>query len=197
MSATLEQIDPKVLQDSRDFCHMLTRRAAKNFYYGLKLMPASKRSAMYALYAYMRLVDDIADEPDGRTMEQRIEDLNVWREKTHAAFDGEVPDGQPLWPAFAELVQQCSIPRKIFDDMIDGQAQDLHPATIRTFQDLHDYCYRVASVVGLGQYLCLGFSGGRCLRSPRRRPRHRLSVDQCIARSGRRCPAWPLLSSRR
>ena len=57
--------DVEGLARSRAYCRDLTRREAKNFYYGLKLLPEPKRSAMYALYAYMRLVDDIADAEDG------------------------------------------------------------------------------------------------------------------------------------
>lgn len=173
MSATLGQIDPQLLQESRAYCHGLTRRAARNFYYGLKLMPEPKRSAMYALYAYMRMVDDIADEPDGRSVQQRLDELALWKEKTHAALDGDVPNGQPLWPAFAELGRHFSIPRKIFDDMIEGQAQDLNPATFHTFQDLHDYCYRVASVVGLASIYVWGFEGGSATEA--------LAVDRGIA----------------
>src|ERR1700742_1263667 len=68
--------DPETMARSRDYCRDLTKREAKNFYYGLKLLPEPKRSAMYALYAYMRLVDDIADEEaDKRTLAQRSEDL--------------------------------------------------------------------------------------------------------------------------
>ena len=54
-----------------------TRTQARNFYYGLKLLPEPKRSAMFALYAYMRLVDDIADQEDGRTIQQRMGDLDA------------------------------------------------------------------------------------------------------------------------
>jgi phytoene synthase len=173
MSAMVSQIDPARLQSSRDYCHELTRRAAKNFYYGLKLMPEPKRSAMYALYAYMRLVDDIADEPDGRTVQQRIGDLNTWREKTHAAFEGDVPGGEQLWPAFAELVRNFQIPRKIFDEMIEGQAHDLEPTPINTFEDLRLYCYRVASVVGLASIYVWGFQGGQGTEA--------LAIDRGIA----------------
>ena len=173
MSVTLEQIDPRALQASRDYCHALTRKAARNFYYGLKLMPEPKRSAMYALYAYMRLVDDIADEPDGRSVPQRIADLEAWRAKTHAALDGAVPAGEPVWPAFAELARGFRIPARYFDEMIGGQAQDLHPAAFKCFQDLHDYCYRVASVVGLASIYVWGFEGGSATEA--------LAVDRGIA----------------
>ncbi len=67
------------LEQSRAYCEQLTRQAAKNFYYGLRLLPEPKRSAMFALYAYMRLVDDIADEEDGRDVSQRQQELDAWR----------------------------------------------------------------------------------------------------------------------
>ena len=173
MSVTVGQIDPALLRASRDYCHELTRKAARNFYYGLKLMPEPKRSAMYALYAYMRLVDDIADEPDGRSIPQRLADLEAWRVQTHAALDGAVPEGAPVWPAFAELARNFRIPAKFFDEMIAGQAQDLHPAAFTNFQDLHDYCYRVASVVGLASIYVWGFAGGSATEA--------LAVDRGIA----------------
>lgn len=78
-------------EQSREYCEHLTKQAAKNFYYGLKLLPEPKRSAMFALYAYMRLVDDIADDEDGRSLPQRLESLENWRQATHAAIgDGTV-----------------------------------------------------------------------------------------------------------
>lgn len=159
-------LDPDALQKSQAYCQELTRREAKNFYYGLKLLPEPKRSAMYALYAYMRLVDDIADdESNGRTVEQRKADLDQWEQLTHqaiaAAETGEgLPRGHILWPAFSAMIRKYKVPTKIFDDMIAGQRQDLEPVAIGTFQELYDYCYRVASVVGLASVYVWGFEGG-------------------------------------
>ena len=153
-------LDPALLARSRAYCAKLTKQAAKNFYYGLKLLPEPKRSAMYALYGYMRLVDDIADDETHRTAEQRLADLQQWRECTHAAFAGQPPKGHILWPAFADLVQRFQIPAKLFDDMIDGQRQDMTAATFTTFADLHAYCYRVASVVGLASLYVWGVKKG-------------------------------------
>src|SRR5436305_7539999 len=84
MSTTLSMTQSLALGHSRAYCEQLTKAKAKNFYYGLKLLPEPKRSAMFALYAYMRLVDDIADEDDGRTIPQRLDDLEAWRQQTHA-----------------------------------------------------------------------------------------------------------------
>jgi phytoene synthase len=152
------------LISSRRFCERLTKSAARNFYYGLKLLPEPKRSAMFALYAYMRLVDDIADDEDHRTHDQRVEDLETWRQQTHEAMAGKLPpavvDEHELWPAFAEIVRRHALPAFIFDEVIAGQRQDLEPICFHTFKELHKYCYRVAGVVGLASIYVWGFEGG-------------------------------------
>src|SRR6202451_3106727 len=120
--------DLSILARSRAFCEQLTRARARNFYYGLKLLPEPKRSAMFALYAYMRLVDDIADDDDGRSVDQRLADLEAWRLQTHAVLDGNLPDTtHNLWPALADMVWQNQLPARIFDEVIAGQRQDLQP----------------------------------------------------------------------
>ena len=157
MTATLATTESSLAQ-SRDYCRNLTRRAARNFYYGLKLLPEPKRSAMYALYAYMRLVDDIADDTsNGRTVDQRRADLDQWHAHTREALAGDPPKSHILWPAFADLIATYHIPSELFDDMIEGQRQDLAPAPFATFAQLHEYCYRVASVVGLASIYVWGF----------------------------------------
>ena len=156
------------LSKSRAYCRDLTRREARNFYYGLKLLPEPKRSAMYALYAYMRLVDDIADdEGNGRTVERRRMELDQWEGLTHQAVDaaakgenGEGPRGHILWPAFTDMVREYRVPAKVFEDMIAGQRQDLEPVAIEHFEALREYCYRVASVVGVASLYVFGFQGG-------------------------------------
>src|SRR5260221_9177385 len=105
---------------------------------------------MFALYAYMRHVDDIADDDDGRSHEQKIAELETWRGQTHAAINGNLNgDSHALWPAFAEMVRTYRVPATIFDDVIAGQEQDLRPLEFVNFEQLREYCYRVAGTVGL------------------------------------------------
>jgi phytoene synthase len=154
------------LEESREFCQQLTRREARNFYYGLRLLPEPKRSAMYALYAYMRLLDDIADADDGRSLRQRLEDVNAWQEMTRDALEGRFPDrtaangAHRLWPAFVEMAQRHGVPSECFEDAIAGQRQDLEPVRFQTFADLREYCRRVAGVVGVASIYIWGFEGG-------------------------------------
>ncbi|HWB53042.1 MAG TPA: phytoene/squalene synthase family protein [Tepidisphaeraceae bacterium] len=147
---------------SRQYCKQITRQQARNFYYGLMLLAEPKRSALFALYAYMRQLDDLADEEDGRSQEQRLADLDNFKRLTHAVFAGRVPDEGPadLWPAFADMVHTYELPLRIFDDAILGQRQDVLGTTFQTFDELYEYCYRVAGTVGLASVYIWGFEGG-------------------------------------
>src|SRR3954447_4218130 len=94
------------LAASRLRCAQITRSQARNFYYGLKLLPEPKRSDMFALYAYMRLADDIADADDRRSLRQRLDDLDAWQERTRDVLAGQNGDvdpatdtGREIWPA--------------------------------------------------------------------------------------------------
>jgi phytoene synthase len=154
--------NPAQVARSRRYCAELTRAAARNFYYGLKLLPEPKRSAMFALYAYMRIVDDITDDDDGATVAQREHELQRWQELTRRALAGRMlaGEGHDIWPAFAETVRRYEIPGEIFDEVIAGQTQDLRPIRFRDFDQLYEYCYRVAGVVGLASIRVWGYRGG-------------------------------------
>jgi len=166
--------DPPDLGKSIAYCRRITQSQAKNFYYALRLLPEPKRSAMFVLYAYMRLVDDIADAEDGRAAQQRSEQLDVFQQQTRAALAGQLPDERcPLWPAFVDMVHRCRMPGELFDEMIAGQRQDLHPLRVRCFDELRQYCYRVASIVGLASIRIWGYEGGQ--------QTERLAIDRGIA----------------
>lgn len=162
------------LAESHDYCAALTKREARNFYYGLKLLPPPKRNAMFALYAYMRLVDDIADGLDGHTLAQRLDSLDAWNDATQSALAaGNPPDGHLLWPAFIEMVKTHGVPHHVFRDVIAGQRHDLESPIIQTFEELREYCYRVAGVVGIASIYIWGFEGGPKTES--------LAIDRGIA----------------
>jgi phytoene synthase len=129
-------------------CREVTRNRARNFYYGLKLSPEPQRSALYAVYAWMRAADDIVDgmanAPAGATMSQ----LDDFRAATDAALAGR-PGDAPLWIGLAHTAERFRLPPEHFHGMLDGQLDDLAQGTHETFDQLRNYCYRVASTVGL------------------------------------------------
>lgn len=143
--------------ESYAHCVAIARARAKNFYYSFLVLPKQKRLAMCAVYAFMRQCDDLSDEA-GATQEALVQ----WREQLDLALDGEMPL-HPLWPAFADTVARYRIPRAYLYDMIEGVASDLSFTQPQSFQDLYQYCYRVAGVVGLTITHIFGFQHARAL----------------------------------
>ena len=139
------------LEASQEYCRDVAKKRARNFYYSFVLLTPARKNAMCAVYAFMRYCDDLSDEPGAtRTAMDR------WREALTEALAGR-PDASPVWPAFLDAVERYKIPHEYFFDMIEGVASDLEPRTIHTFAELYQYCYRVASVVGLTTIHIFGF----------------------------------------
>jgi 15-cis-phytoene synthase len=145
------------LQRSYDYCKHVAKTQAKNFYYSFTVLPPEKKAAMCAVYAFMRYSDDISDE--AALEADRHDLLPGWRAALDRAFAGDYGDSRIL-PAFHDVATRCNIPKQFFHDLIDGAEMDLTHTRYETFEDLYQYCYRVASVVG---FVCIhvwGFSGG-------------------------------------
>jgi 15-cis-phytoene synthase len=139
------------LDESYAYCRAVAKKRARNFYYSFVLLPPEKKNAMCAIYAFMRYCDDLSDEP-GATRAA----MNRWRQALTDALAGH-PDENPSWPGFLDSVARYTIPHEYFYEMIEGVASDLTPRTIATFEQLYEYCYRVASVVGLTIVHIFGF----------------------------------------
>jgi phytoene synthase len=146
------------LAGSYDYCRNLARVAARNFYYGFRLLPNDKRDALCALYAFMRGVDDISDEA-GEIPEKRRR-LAERRAEMDRALAGEIA-GNPVWPAFRDTVERYKIPVRYLHDLISGAEMDLTVQTYETFEGLREYCYRVAGTVGLCCVHVFGFTDPR------------------------------------
>lgn len=132
---------------SKAYCRDLTRRTAGNFGYSFWALPADQHQGMNALYAFLRLTDDIGDDPH-RDLVTRRDDLDRWRRDLQSALAGQFPE-HPVWPAVVDLIQGFEIPVKHLFAVIDGVEMDLTPHTFATFDDLSQYCYHVAGAVGL------------------------------------------------
>jgi phytoene synthase len=148
-------------------CESIARREARNFYYGFRLLPRPRRLAMCALYAFLRISDDIADEPgDASDAARRLSD---WRSDLDAALatpGATIPDRSPIWPSLSDTVRRYQIPSSYLHAALDGVGMDLHPRSYATFEDLRGYCYLVASAVGLSCLHIWGYrsEGGRAER---------------------------------
>ncbi|UCD75197.1 MAG: phytoene/squalene synthase family protein [Phycisphaerales bacterium] len=153
------------------YCREVTRRRARNFYYGLKLLPEPQRSALYAVYAWMRRADDLVDETgiDPQEAHRRIEDL---RRSTVEALAGRARSDDYVLVGLKEVQSRFDVPIEHFHEMLDGQLDDLTGRTYQTFDELREYCRRVASSVGI---ICISIWGYDDDRAPE------LAVDRGIA----------------
>jgi len=133
---------PIPLAESYRRCRAITRAANSSFPLAFRLLPRPKRRAMDALYAFMRVSDDLADDPGADAAA-----LLAWRESLTAALAGRYT--HPVHPALHHAVGRFGIPPRFLFDVLDGVAADLEPVRVATFAELYPYCYRVASVVGL------------------------------------------------
>jgi phytoene synthase len=143
------------LAQSYALCDRVARRHAANFYPAFRLLARPKRRAMCALYAFMRVADDIADGPG--TAEQKGHKLAAWRDDLRAALDGHARHF--LLPALRDTVQRFAIPARYLEAVVDGVAMDLGPLCFRHFGELYRYCFHVASAVGLACIHVWGFHG--------------------------------------
>jgi 15-cis-phytoene synthase len=162
---------PLQLRAAYGVCRHIARSAAKNFYYGFLVLPVHKRNALSAVYAFMRHADDISDDPSIPVQERR-DKLDEWINALRRVVAG-VPTDDPVLFALADSQKLYKIPIELLEKLVYGTAMDvprpsvaLKPALgegsmqlqYETFDQLYDYCYHVASVVGL---ICIRIFGYR------------------------------------
>lgn len=166
------------LSAAYSICRHITRSKAKNFYYAFLVLPRRKRNALCAVYAFMRQADDLSDDPAIPARERR-EKLTQWMEAFHKALEGR-PTDDPVLFALADTQRNYNVPVDWLDKLVYGTLMDVPDAvnpmiivngpgagdpvvktpglTFRSFEDLYEYCYHVASVVGL---ICIRIFGYR------------------------------------
>jgi phytoene synthase len=119
----------------------ITRREAKNFAYGIMVLPRAKRQAIAAVYAFARRVDDLADG------ELQPEEKRAGLEELRAALASEPAD--PVFVALRDARERFGIPQEPLEALIDGGLQDIEQSTYADFAELRGYCEKVAGAVGL------------------------------------------------
>jgi squalene synthase HpnC len=164
---------------SYEECHRIAREAHSNFYPAFFLLPKAKRDGIVALYAFMRLIDDVSDEGADLAMKQR--GLAKWRAVLDEGLTGEARlfDGSAalpissamatirgateVLPALVDTVRRYKMPPRYLHDLISGAEMDLTEHAYSSYDRLREYCYRVAGTVGLTCTHIFGFSDPRAL----------------------------------
>lgn len=166
-------------------CESIARREAKNFYYAFRVLPKKKRRAICAVYAFMRHADDLADD-ESRTIDERLRETQAWLASWHGAASGG-PTDDPVFIALRDAQHRFQISTDLLDELVQGTMADLvapseaiagktvpsvssegsesdaqsNLTLYRTFDELYNYCYLVASVVGLVCIRIFGYTDSR------------------------------------
>jgi 15-cis-phytoene synthase len=137
-----------------EYCAQLTRKSRSNFYYAFLFLVKEKRQALYAVYAFCRSVDDIADGSAPADEKQML--LDDWRRELDRCYEGKPQ--HPITVKLAQSIETFPIPKEYFEELLAGVQMDLTHHRYATFCELYEYCYRVAGVVGL---MCIEIFGYR------------------------------------
>jgi len=133
------------LDRAYDHCQQIAKQHVKNFYYAFRTLPAKKRRAIYAAYAFCRACDDIAD--DNLPVPEKRRLLAQTRQRLAQSRNGQSHDA--VFLAVGDTMHAFAIPLRYFEEIIEGVEMDLVQTRYQTFEELRGYCYKVASVVGL------------------------------------------------
>ncbi|WP_328608562.1 presqualene diphosphate synthase HpnD [Amycolatopsis sp. NBC_00345] len=140
------------IEDAYAYCAQVTKEQARNFHYGIRLLPPDKRAALCAVYALARIVDDIGD--GDLTAEAKLSGLAGIRKSL-----GDLgASSEPVYVAVADAARRYPIPLGAFEELLDGVEMDVTGRRYVRFEDLVEYCRCVAGSVGR---LCLGVFGSR------------------------------------
>ena len=137
-------------------CRSITRSEAKNFYYAFLTLPASQRKAIYVAYAFCRYCDDSVDNVG--SLEEKLSALKGLEEALRETYSGHA--SQPVFVALADVADRYEIPEEYFRQVLQGVESDLVKNRYSNFEELRQYCYQVASVVGLICIQIFGYKDG-------------------------------------
>ncbi len=149
--------DKRLLEEAYAHCETVTSVHSRSFSLASALLPGQKRQAARALYAFCRTTDDIVDHPTSDTVSK----LSDW--SAHA-LNGHPPCDDLTAIAWTDTRTNYRIPTRYAEQLISGVARDLHQTRYKTFTDLAEYCYGVASTVGLMSMHIIGFAGDEAIQ---------------------------------
>ncbi|MCX8196726.1 MAG: phytoene/squalene synthase family protein [Candidatus Micrarchaeota archaeon] len=140
-------------------CKEVLQKGSKTFFLSSKLLPAAKKKAFWAVYAFCRKSDDIIDEGN-IPARKRLEMLRKWEKELLGAYAGK-PSKHPVIRAFVSVAKEFSIPKSYPLTLIRGVSSDLYRQRFSTFQQLRAYCFSVASIVGLMLLRVMGINSAK------------------------------------
>jgi phytoene synthase len=126
-------------------CREIVREHSKSFWLSSRFLPFEKRRAVWAVYAFCRTADDIVDRVTDPA--ERLAAIDAWESQLRAAYEGRTSN--PIYTAFADALTRFELPLAAALDLLRGARMDITVNRYERYEDLSDYCYLVASTVGV------------------------------------------------
>ena len=165
------------VEEAYEICRQITAEYAKTFYLGTLLMPKEKSKAIWAIYAWCRLTDELVDGAKAKYTTK--ETLESWEHQLESVFAGRAIDDADV--ALVDTIETYPLDIQPFRDMIAGQRMDLVKNRYQTFDELYLYCYRVAGTVGLMSNAVLGIGGDRYVAPWEREKPSYVPTEEAVA----------------
>lgn len=152
--SVINEVDEDHLKEAYSYCRSLTREHAKTFYMATRFLPNRKQRGIFAIYSLCRYIDDLVDEAEDLLDKQELSEadvynrLEIWKQKLQDTYNGYLHDNNILL-AFSDVLKKHHIPIELPFELMEGVCLDLFKNRYETFEELYDYSYKVASVVGL------------------------------------------------
>jgi phytoene synthase len=167
-TSVIEEVDNEELKGAYAHCRAITRYHAKTFYMATRFLPNHKQRSIFAIYGLCRYLDDMVDEAEDLISQKKISadefstKLSAFKKKLNDTFDG-AEQSDPILMAFSDVLKVYDISIDLPFDLISGVESDLTKNRYNSFDELYDYSYKVASVVGLMTSEVFGYENPEAL----------------------------------
>jgi len=166
--SVITELDNERLKNAYSHCREITRKHAKTFYMATRFLPNHKQRSIFAIYGLCRYLDDLVDEAEDLILKKKISELDVlekleaFKNKLVDTYRGAEQD-DPILIAFSDTLNLFKIPLDLPLQLMDGVKTDLVKSRYQNFDELYDYSYKVASVVGLMTSEVFGYSNPKAV----------------------------------
>ncbi|GGB08640.1 phytoene/squalene synthase family protein [Macrococcus hajekii] len=133
------------IEQDYEYCRNIIKKHSKSFYYGFSQLPKDEANAVYAIYTFCRMADDIVDDHQDLAVKiEKLQELKVQMKR----FEESISIDHPMWRALSDVRSKFPLDLTMFDKQLEGQMMDLNFSQPRTMEDLHYYSSFVAGSVG-------------------------------------------------
>ncbi len=166
--SVIDELENDQLKDAYTKCRSITRYHAKTFYMATRFLPNHKQRGIFAIYSLCRYIDDLVDEAEDLVEQEKLSrqdieyKLESWKQKLQDTYDGRAHDNAILI-AFSDVLKRHHIPIEMPFELMEGVCMDLFKNRYDTFDELYDYSFKVASIVGLMTSQVFGYESREAL----------------------------------